>query len=71
MNTSKLSAFFTLTAVCIVSLIFGVHQCLAAGFYLFEVGTPGSLGTAGVANPVNTYTADKGEELTVNTAWGR
>lgn len=36
----------------------GAHQCLAAGFYLSEVGTPGSLGTAGVANPVNTFTAD-------------
>jgi long-chain fatty acid transport protein len=30
----------------------------AAGFYISEVGTPGSLGTAGVANPVNTSTAD-------------
>ena len=25
----------------------------AAGFYLNEVGTPGSLGTAGAANPTN------------------
>jgi len=30
----------------------------AAGFYISEVGTPGSLGTAGVANPVNTISAD-------------
>jgi long-chain fatty acid transport protein len=30
----------------------------AAGFYISEVGTPGSLGTAGVANPVNRLTAD-------------
>jgi len=30
----------------------------AAGFYISEVGTPGSLGTAGVANPVNTVAAD-------------
>ena len=29
-----------------------------AGFYLSEVGTPGSLGTAGVANPTNTWGAD-------------
>jgi long-chain fatty acid transport protein len=29
-----------------------------AGFYLSEVGTPGSLGTAGVANPTNTKSAD-------------
>ena len=30
----------------------------AAGFYISEVATPGSLGTAGVANPVNTVSAD-------------
>ena len=30
----------------------------AAGFYISEVGTPGSLGTAGVANPTNTFAAD-------------
>ncbi len=30
----------------------------AAGFYITEIGTPGSLGTAGVANPTNTYGAD-------------
>jgi long-chain fatty acid transport protein len=30
----------------------------AAGFYISEVGTPGSLGTAGVVNPVNTKGAD-------------
>ncbi|MGB5735253.1 MAG: hypothetical protein WBM40_12520, partial [Thiohalocapsa sp.] len=29
-----------------------------AGFYLTEVGTPGSLGTAGAANPTNTVSAD-------------
>jgi long-subunit fatty acid transport protein len=42
----------------LVFLSFGTHQCMASGFYLSEVGTPGSLGTAGVANPVNNYTAD-------------
>jgi long-chain fatty acid transport protein len=30
----------------------------AAGFYVSEVGSPGSLGTAGVANPTNTFGAD-------------
>ena len=30
----------------------------AAGFYISEIGTPGSLGTAGVANPVNRISAD-------------
>ena len=27
----------------------------AGGLYLTELGTPGSLGTAGVANPTNTF----------------
>jgi long-chain fatty acid transport protein len=31
---------------------------LGAGFYITELGTPGSLGTAGVANPTNTTSAD-------------
>ena len=35
-----------------------VFHAQAAGFYISEVGTPGSLGTAGVANTVNTYSAD-------------
>lgn len=30
----------------------------AAGFYISEVGTPGSIGTAGAANPTNTFSAD-------------
>lgn len=33
-------------------------SALGAGFYLSEVGTPGSLGTGGVANPTNTVGAD-------------
>jgi len=31
---------------------------MAAGSYISEVGTPGSLGTAGAANPTNTFGAD-------------
>lgn len=53
-----LRLLFNLLAVSPFLLAFGSAQCLAAGFYLSEVGTPGSLGTAGVGNPVNTYTAD-------------
>jgi len=34
------------------------QQALAAGFYITEVGTPGSLGTAGAANPTNNFGAD-------------
>jgi long-chain fatty acid transport protein len=40
------------------ALLLGSTQVHAAGFYLSEVGTPGSVGTAGVANPTNTFTAD-------------
>ena len=45
------------------SILFAVtmlatQSALAAGFYITEVGTPVSLGTAGVANPTNTSSAD-------------
>ena len=40
-----------------VTLLF-TQTLSAAGFYVSEVGTPGSLGTASVANPTNTYGAD-------------
>lgn len=39
-------------------LFIGFSMAHGAGFYLSEVGTPGSLGTAGVANPTNTKSAD-------------
>lgn len=42
-------------AVILFSMLNMAH---GAGFYLSEVGTPGSLGTAGVANPTNTFGAD-------------
>ena len=45
---------FTLGAI----LISVLPLAQGAGFYLAEVGTPGSLGTAGVANPTNTVGAD-------------
>jgi long-chain fatty acid transport protein len=44
-----------------VPLIMGLlitESALAAGFYISEVGTPLSVGTAGVANPTNTIGAD-------------
>jgi len=34
------------------------HTSFAGGFYITELGTPGSLGTAGVANVTNNFTAD-------------
>jgi len=40
------------------ALLMAAQSIHAAGFYLPEVGTPVSVGTAGVANPTNTYTAD-------------
>lgn len=42
-------------AVILFSVLNMAH---GAGFYISEVGTPGSLGTAGVANPTNTFGAD-------------
>jgi long-chain fatty acid transport protein len=39
-------------------LLINVQQCWAAGFYISEVGTPHSLGSAGVANPTNRFGAD-------------
>ena len=36
----------------------GVQPLYAAGFYITEIGTPGSLGTAGAANPTNNLGAD-------------
>ena len=41
-----------------VSLLLVSNSIFAAGFYISEIGTPGSLGTAGVANPVNNQAAD-------------
>ncbi len=40
------------------ALLILTQPARSAGFYISEVGTPGSLGTAGVANPVNTVAAD-------------
>ena len=33
-------------------------NAMAAGFCVTEIGTPGSPGTAGAANPINTFPAD-------------
>ncbi len=40
------------------SLLAVTNAAMGAGFYSPSVGTPGSLGTAGVANPTNTRGAD-------------
>jgi long-chain fatty acid transport protein len=44
--------------LALLTATLATHTALAAGFYLSEAGTPGSLGTAGVANPTNTFGAD-------------
>ena len=45
--------------ICIAaSSLVCVQFSQAAGFYLTEFGTPASLGTAGVANSTNTFSAD-------------
>ncbi len=41
-----------------VPLLLISNSIFAAGFYISEIGTPGSLGTAGVANTVNNFGAD-------------
>ena len=55
MNThSRAMSGFALSSM----LFFAMQYANAAGFYLSEQGTPGSMGTAGVANTTNTFTAD-------------
>jgi len=39
-------------------ILLAMQSVLAAGFYISEVGTPLSLGTAGAANPTNNISAD-------------
>lgn len=41
-----------------VAAVLAAQSALAAGFYVSEIGTPMSLGTAGAGNPTNTFTAD-------------
>jgi long-chain fatty acid transport protein len=48
----------TRTTLLFGALLLASQSLLAAGFYISEVGTPLSLGTAGAANPTNTLTAD-------------
>ena len=54
--------YLRLGAICksvsTVMILLASQSTLAAGFYISEVGTPLSLGTAGVANPTNTIGAD-------------
>lgn len=52
-NFGATRKFVTLAVALLVS-----QSASAAGFYISEVGTPLSLGTAGAANPTNTYGAD-------------
>ena len=52
-NLGATRKFVTIAVALLVS-----QSASAAGFYISEVGTPLSLGTAGAANPTNTYGAD-------------
>jgi long-chain fatty acid transport protein len=45
-------------AVAGIALLAAARAGMAAGFYISEVGTPGSLGTAGVGNPTNARGAE-------------
>ena len=46
------------TSVYVVMALLATQSALAAGFYISEVGTPLSLGTAGAANPTNNIGPD-------------
>jgi len=48
----------TANSVLAAVLLAITNAALGAGFYAPSIGTPGSLGTAGVANPTNTRFAD-------------
>jgi long-chain fatty acid transport protein len=50
--------FDRLTACFVLALLAAANTVHGAGFYSPSVGSPGSLGTAGVANPTNTRGAD-------------
>ncbi len=54
------SASFRLWSVLVplAAAVLCAQPALAGGFYVTEVGTPGSLGTAGVANPTNNFGPD-------------
>jgi long-chain fatty acid transport protein len=52
-NFGATRKFVTIAVALLVS-----QSASAAGFYISEVGTPLSLGTAGAANPTNTFSAD-------------
>lgn len=47
-----------LTTTLFASALLATMPARGAGFYLSEIGSPGSVGTAGVANPVNDFGAD-------------
>ena len=47
-----------LSAFLVVILMLFNQRSFAGGFYLPEVGSPGSVGTAGVANVVNNFGTD-------------
>jgi len=44
--------------VPLAAIVLCAQPAFAGGFYVTEVGTPGSLGTAGVANPTNNFGPD-------------
>jgi len=48
----------TLQTTLVAILLATSYAAFGAGFYSPSIGTPGSLGTAGVANPTNTRVAD-------------
>ena len=60
MNSNTLNQHFSATrrVLGLAAFVLAASQVQAAGFYLQELGTPHSVGTAGVANPTNIEAAD-------------
>ena len=56
MNHARFNSLCKLLLFAVTML--ATQSALAAGFYISEIGTPLSLGTAGVANTTNTFSAD-------------
>ena len=57
--TLEIKSMFRPSYLPLAALFLAVSQvALAGGFYITELGTPGSLGTAGVANLTNNFGPD-------------
>jgi hypothetical protein len=61
-----LKTYLGITSGLLFSFLLTIQGANAAGFYLSEYGTPGSTGTAGVANPTNNFGTDYQVRLSIS-----